>query len=707
MSETLHKPKSLGQGLTAIARLRGAYLNVRQGPGLEYAIRGRLRPFDLVRYFPDTLREKWIWVEAVAVTHGWVHSSYITFEETNPDSQEDPPSPITPYDGNVAYWYWKGNNIVENTLKQMLANIQRNTPNVRQLFVKTSDGSHWMGKFDYSELAIHGPESIDRWVETLSQQKMEFHAWCVPRGLDLQAETTLIIEACRRPGVRSLILDVEPYEHYWQGGIEKIRPFMSRLREALGTDFHIGMSVDPRAHHYWSIFPEEWYPFINSIHPQVYWQLFRTTPEDALSSCYKVWGPYGRPIFPVLQADATAFTMKEAYTLATYRHGAQGLSWWRYGVAKSNVYAIIDRRVFAEGADEGETIQDAVFGDEQIIHPESDGYETRSYAENSALRSYLSRWGWRVDYTTTRSVARKHSVQWTPQLEEAGEYEIAVFVPTRHATTTRASYIIYGVKNSDGDVMVDVDQSKLRNQWQALGIFPLTAQPGAGRVSTSDVTTEQKQEIAFSAIRWRRVIDKEEQEERDEEREDYVNNVRVANGYDSPVGTIGDRQGGRLWPKGWLDASPFGKLYFIGTPREAFHTGADLNWGRGPEDDLGQLVYACAHGIITFAAPLPVFGNVIIIRHDPLFQPNGLVMRSRYAHVQRMRVQVGQRVRRGDVIAEIGNAFGTIPAHLHFDLSPTDRLESQPADWPGRNKDRLLRDYVDPKDFIAKHRRVS
>ena len=95
---------------------------------------------------------------------------------------------------------------------------------------------------------------------------------------------------------------------------------------------------------------------------------------------------------------------------------------------------------------------------------------------------------------------------------------------------------------------------------------------------------------------------------------------------------------------------------------------------------------------------------MIVIRHDPLRQPNGIVMYSRYAHVQRMRVQVGQRIRRGDVIAEIGDAFGTVPAHLHFDLSPTNRLESLPSDWPGRNKDRLLRDYVDPKEFIADHR---
>ncbi len=703
MSNPVPKPDRAGLGFTGIVQLRSAYLNVREGPGLDHAVRGRLRPLDLVRYFPDSLQQDWLWVEGVAIPHGWVHSKLIAFEEVNHQPRNLQTPLPTPYDGNVAYWYWKGSNLPENSLKQLLANIERHTPNVRHLFVKTSDGSHWMGKYDYSDLAIHGPESIDRWVATLTQQKMEFHAWCVPRGLEIEAETKLIIEACRRPGVKSMILDVEPYTHYWQGGKENVRPFMLRLRKALGAEFHIGMSVDPRPHHYRSIFPDEWFPFIDSIHPQVYWQIFRDTPEDALSSCYKVWERFGRPIFPVLQADASAFTMKEAYTLATYRHGASGLSWWRYGVAKPNVYAIIDRRVFTEGANE-EPLEDAYFVEEQIIHPESAGYESGSFTENAELRSYLSQWGWRVEYATTRKTGSIHWAQWRPKIKHAGEYEIAAFIPTRHASTVQARYLIRGVEHSDGELLVDLDQSKLRNQWQSLGVFPFAAKAGVGSVFLSDVTGEEKKEIAFTAMRWRRLIDEKTNEKQETEDEDTVNHIRVADGFDSPVGSGEERRGSRLWPRGWLDASPFGKMYFVGTPREAFHTGADLNWGRGAEDDLGQLVHSCAHGVVTYAASIPVFGNVIVIRHDPLSQPSGLVMYSRYAHVQRMRVQVGQRVRRGDAIAEIGNAFGTVPAHLHFDLSPTDRLETRPDDWPGRNKDRLLRDYVDPKAFIADHR---
>jgi murein DD-endopeptidase MepM/ murein hydrolase activator NlpD len=61
-------------------------------------------------------------------------------------------------------------------------------------------------------------------------------------------------------------------------------------------------------------------------------------------------------------------------------------------------------------------------------------------------------------------------------------------------------------------------------------------------------------------------------------------------------------------------------------------------------------------------------------------------------------------VRRGDQIATIGNAFGQWAYHLHFDLSPTTILETQPQHWPGRNLAGVLSNYVDPRLFIEQNR---
>ena len=79
-------------------------------------------------------------------------------------------------------------------------------------------------------------------------------------------------------------------------------------------------------------------------------------------------------------------------------------------------------------------------------------------------------------------------------------------------------------------------------------------------------------------------------------------------------------------------------------------------------------------------------------------------MYGRYAHVENMRVQVGQRVARGEQISSVGNAEGAFPYHLHFDLSPTTILQTNPENWPKLDLNNLLANYVDPRQFVLDNR---
>ncbi|MCY4144979.1 MAG: peptidoglycan DD-metalloendopeptidase family protein, partial [Chloroflexi bacterium] len=288
-------------------------------------------------------------------------------------------------------------------------------------------------------------------------------------------------------------------------------------------------------------------------------------------------------------------------------------------------------------------------------------------------------------------------------------YEIGVFVPNRRATTTRARYKVHGVVGAASEVVIDINQHQHRNSWVSLGIFDLDrGRDNAGRVFLNDVTGEKYRFIAFDAIRFRRILTTPigylpAPDPTRQRRPTRVNGVHVADGYDSPVGTSEQRRGDTLWPPGWRDATPFGKLYFRGTPSEAYHTGADLNFGR-PYEDKGMACYACASGVVTFAAALAVWGNVVVIRHDPLYEPAGRVLYSRYSHVQQMRVRVGERVARGQRICEISDAFGRFVPHLHFDLSATALLERQPGNWPKLNFGALMKHYIDPLEWIRNHR---
>ena len=701
------KPASPGAARTAIANTKNAWANVRTGPGTDYDDIGDIRDNSLVAYYPDTRRDgEWLWVEQRGLK-GWVFGGVVQFE----DAVANVPAsgqPSTPYDGKVGLWHWKGQGVPENTVTELATNIKRHAPNVNQVWVKTSDGGIWQGQWDSSAMAVDGPQSIDKWVADLVPHGLEFHAWCVLKGEDIDAEAARIIEVCQRPGVKSMILDVEPYVGYWRAGRDPIRPLMTKVRRVIPSEFHIGLSVDPRPWHYDKIFPAEWLPFVNSVHPQCYWHTFGQSAEDVLQQTYQTWGSYGRPIIPVLDGDAPLLEQQTAHTLATRRHGAIGLSWWRYGGisqwAAVNTPVVID----SGGSESDESTPTDNFADERVIVPGGDGFRSGTYTGRQEFQKFRGTWDWDVLYKATVSQGSQVWAEWKTNLSKSGTYQISTFVPTRHATTNRARFKIHGIKGTDTEVIVEIDQGRHRNQWVSLGIFDLVkGAPNAGKVFLNDVTGESGKEIAFDAIRWRRIVTTSPTTPLPDTGTSppvtVVNGVYVADGYDAPIGTDEERRGTRVWPKGWLDASPFGRLYFQGTWREAYHTGADLNWG-SPYADKGLPTYACANGVVVFAGNIRVWGNVIVIRHDPLGNPGGKVLYSRYGHVQNVMVKVGDRVKRGRQVAEVGDAFGTLVPHLHFDLSPTAILETKPQDWPGKDQARLLKNYIDPLIWIQNNR---
>jgi len=124
-----------------------------------------------------------------------------------------------------------------------------------------------------------------------------------------------------------------------------------------------------------------------------------------------------------------------------------------------------------------------------------------------------------------------------------------------------------------------------------------------------------------------------------------------------------DRAPGRLqWPvrSGKL-TSRFGRRG--GRPHEGIDIAAPA----------GTAILAAADGAVVYAgAGIQGYGNMVIIRHA------GAVV-TVYAHNRRNLVQRGTTVRRGQVIAEVGNTGRTTGYHLHFEVrqgeSPVDPLK--------------------------------
>jgi murein DD-endopeptidase MepM/ murein hydrolase activator NlpD len=163
-----------------------------------------------------------------------------------------------------------------------------------------------------------------------------------------------------------------------------------------------------------------------------------------------------------------------------------------------------------------------------------------------------------------------------------------------------------------------------------------------------------------------------------------------------PVGLDEFANNPQIWPGHWIDATGYCQHYAYG-----WHTGADLNLNHPHWDaDRHAPVYAISDGEV-YAVRTNVSGwhTVICIRHPASDGFTGCL--SRYAHVENIQVRQGETVHAGQHIANIGNAGGRYPYHVHVDTTRLDaRMAQYPLDWPGNAKDRVLRDYLDPASFL-------
>ncbi len=90
------------------------------------------------------------------------------------------------------------------------------------------------------------------------------------------------------------------------------------------------------------------------------------------------------------------------------------------------------------------------------------------------------------------------------------------------------------------------------------------------------------------------------------------------------------------------------------------HRGVDFSGTRGSD------VLAVADGVVIFSGRDSGYGNMVDIDHG-----NGFM--TRYAHNQQNLVEVGQRIRAGDVIAKMGSTGRSTGVHVHFEVWKDDK----------------------------------
>jgi murein DD-endopeptidase MepM/ murein hydrolase activator NlpD len=131
--------------------------------------------------------------------------------------------------------------------------------------------------------------------------------------------------------------------------------------------------------------------------------------------------------------------------------------------------------------------------------------------------------------------------------------------------------------------------------------------------------------------------------------------------------------------------SPFGDRVSPFTERREVHAGIDL--AALP----GTSVFATADGVVAYAGRFPQrlsvgwwrYGNLVVIRNNDSFV-------TLFGHCDEIKVRQGQKVKRGDLIATVGNTGWSTSSHLHYEVRRRD------GDGDFRP--------VDPRIYILDHR---
>lgn len=129
---------------------------------------------------------------------------------------------------------------------------------------------------------------------------------------------------------------------------------------------------------------------------------------------------------------------------------------------------------------------------------------------------------------------------------------------------------------------------------------------------------------------------------------------------------------GLMWPVEGHVTSRFGPR------RGSFHDGLDIS------APLGTPILAAASGEVIYSGALRGYGNIVILRHRDGYA-------TVYAHNQKNLVREGERIRRGQVVARVGQTGRASGPHLHFEIRK-DNLARNPLRYLPEDRRTVRRD---------------
>lgn len=122
-----------------------------------------------------------------------------------------------------------------------------------------------------------------------------------------------------------------------------------------------------------------------------------------------------------------------------------------------------------------------------------------------------------------------------------------------------------------------------------------------------------------------------------------------------------------IWPVAGRITSPFGYRRSPFGNRKEFHDGLDI------AASYGTSIRAAADGMVVFTGYKSGYGNMVTISHGYGFETS-------YGHTSKILVKRGQKVTKGQVIAQVGNTGRSTGPHVHYMVSVNGELKN-PANY--------------------------
>ncbi len=99
----------------------------------------------------------------------------------------------------------------------------------------------------------------------------------------------------------------------------------------------------------------------------------------------------------------------------------------------------------------------------------------------------------------------------------------------------------------------------------------------------------------------------------------------------------------------------------FGNRRDPFNGSSRQHEGQDMAGAYGTPIYATADGVVVHAGWENGYGRLVKIKHE-------FGVETRYGHLAQVRVEVGQKVSRGDRIGDMGNSGRSTGTHLHYEI---------------------------------------